>query len=274
MLSEADEIILIDNNSSDDSYKLALVYAARDRRVQAFANIENIGYSPAANQGVLASSGDFVLFLNPDTVVHQGLIESLTSRLALPGVGAVGPLSNEVSGRQFIEHHLPKTFRGASLEIVNYIGSVYQGESEETKLLIGFCLAMRRDILIEEGLLDPNCFLGSDDLEISWRLRQSGYKLLIARDTFVLHRHGTSFNSLPQSERNRHVCRSNLAMKAKLIEHYGSLEGITSDDLWGCPIFDPCWRQITIRHPAMVDALITETGRIKRKPELLELRIL
>ncbi len=242
-MSDADELVILDNGSLDDCLETAEVLAKRDPRIVVLKNAGNVGYAAGANQAILASNGEFVLFLNPDTVVHEGLIESLISRLLSPDVGAVGPLCNEVSGRQFVGHHLPQGYSESGAALVGFLDEQFRGESEETKLLIGFCLAIRRDTLDKVGHLDKNCILGSDDLELSWRLRQKGYKLLIAKDTFVAHSHGTSFRSLPDAERNRLVRQSNLALKAKLKAHYGTLEGITSDDLWGSPIFEPVLAQ-------------------------------
>lgn len=239
VISSSDEVIFVDNGSTDNCGAIASSYSKRDPRIRLIQNGTNRGYAPAANQGAAESQGRYVIFLNPDTVVQPGLLESLIQRLEDPNVGAVGPLCNEVSGRQFVGHHLPQGFSSPESDVARYLCDNYSGESEETKLLIGFCLALRRETLTEVGHLDEGCFLGSDDLELSWRLRLNGYKLLIAKDTFVAHRHGTSFNTLPRAERDRLVRQSNLALKAKLTRHYGSLEGITSGDIWGCPIFDP-----------------------------------
>lgn len=239
VISGSDEVILVDNGSVDNCGEVASSYAKRDPRIRLVKNGTNRGYAPAANQGVAESQGRYIIFLNPDTVVQPGLIESLIQRLEDPNVGAVGPLCNEVSGRQFVGHHLPQGRSPAETEVVRYLYDSYYGGSEETKLLIGFCLALRRETLDKLGYLDDDCVLGSDDLELSWRLRLNGYRLLIAKDSFVTHRHGTSFRSLPDAEKDRLVRQSNLALKAKLTRYYGSLDGITSDDLWGCPIFDP-----------------------------------
>lgn len=106
-----------------------------------------------------------------------------------------------------------------------------------TKLLMGFCIMIRRSVLDEVGLLDENLVLGSDDLELCWRLSTHEFRLAIARDVYVEHRAGTSFESLPKRQISAKLKQSTKALKSKLEAYYGENRVPTSTELWGIDIF-------------------------------------
>ena len=69
------------------------------------------------------------------------------------------------------------------------------GKGVATKLLIGFCLMMERARYAAMGGMDENLFLGNDDLDLSWRLRNLGLKLVVASDAFIFHEGQKSFKT-------------------------------------------------------------------------------
>ena len=109
----------------------------------------------------------------------------------------------------------------------------------ETKLLIGFCLMLRREIIDRIGMLDENLFLGSDDLEYSLRLRANGYSLLVATDTFVYHKGQASFDSEPSKKMNDLTQQSQDALYTKLERTFRPDPVPTSLELWGMEWFRP-----------------------------------
>lgn len=133
---------------------------------------QNLGWEGGLKLGLEHTDSPFITFLNDDT--HIPPSSRMWSRHLLElfkdsRVGAVGPASNVVMGSQNIFVHNPMTiFR------VNY--------------LIGFCMMVRREALEKAGGIDDT-LPGGDDLDLSIRLRQSGYNLLVNRDAFVYH-HG------------------------------------------------------------------------------------
>jgi len=138
-------------------------------------------------------------------------------------------MSDNVGGIQFIGHELEAGIRLQELQ--DHLTERFAGQAAETKLLIGFCLMLRRDILDRVGLLDEKLFLGNDDLELSWRLRTHGLKLVVARDVFVHHKHHVSFHSLENTKVHELIKESWDALEAKLRAYYGDLP--TNEELWG-----------------------------------------
>ncbi|MCO5297211.1 MAG: glycosyltransferase family 2 protein [Fimbriimonadaceae bacterium] len=231
------EIIIVDNASSDDT--VARVRAlALGRPVQLIQSERNLGYSAGANVGIRASQSEHLLLLNPDAMIWPGTLRRLAVRFEDPQVGAVGPVSNACAGDQYVGFHLPQDARsGLSHDELRIRLQVEMaGRTMLTKLLIGFCLLLRRSVLDKVGLLDEALFLGSDDLDLSWRLTMNGYRLAIARDVYVEHRSGTSFKSLPPKRVQQLLNQSSLAMHQKLMRFYGAGNVPSSSELWGIEI--------------------------------------
>ena len=148
----------------------------------------------------------------------------------------MGPLSDRIGGDQFVGHYLGDR-RPALGDLPAIVSAENPGNSLETKLLMGVCLAMRREVLDEHGLFDEAMELGADDLEFFWRTRELGYKLLVAQDTFVQHEQGHSFASLDRLEVRRRIRRSDDALLRKLIAYYHPGPVPSSIEIWGSEIF-------------------------------------
>ena len=237
------EIIIIDNNSSDDTAKILREYQDKSPiLIKIVINKHNLGFSRACNQGLELAKGKYCVLLNPDTIVTPSWDKRLASHLET-GVGAVGPLSNYVAGAQNISLYFNDrdlAFVGNDInKISELVFNKYAGTNLETRLLIGFCIMFKTEVLKSLGGLDDNLFLGNDDLDVSWRLRLNGYKLLIAKDTFIYHKGQASFDTRPSNETKQLVQQSTDALAQKLIDHYGFGQVPLPEELWGIDWFRP-----------------------------------
>ncbi|MBP8638421.1 MAG: glycosyltransferase [Dictyoglomi bacterium] len=233
------EIIIVDNNSKDDTVKICRDILSKTHiPYKIIENEKNMGYARGANRGVEASSGEYVVFMNPDVFVFEGWIKNMVRYLQIKDVGAVGPLSDYVAGLQKFQLYT-KQINTDDLETLSREISVKnRGKGIETKLLIGFCLLTKRDILNKVGLFDENLFLGNDDLDFSWRLGINGYKLIIATDVFVHHEGQVSFKSENSKKTSLLVQESTNYLYKKLRDYYR--EDLPSPvDLWGVNWFKP-----------------------------------
>ncbi len=131
---------------------------------------KNLGWEGGLLEGLKHTKAEFVMFLNDDILVpdseNHWLIK-LLQHFKDPKVGAVGPISNMVMGFQ------------------NMI-AMPQVKVSTTKFLIGFCMLVRRSALDKVGSIDAT-LPGGDDIDLSIRLRDHGYKLIIDRNVFVFH---------------------------------------------------------------------------------------
>lgn len=201
----AAEIMVVDNNSSDDS-----VAMVRDRfpEVRLIANRDNPGFSKANNQAIRQSEGVYVLLLNPDTVVAEDTFRIVLDYLdAHPGVGGVGARMIDGSGT-----FLPESKRGFPTPFVAFcksvglsrlfprsrrfnryhLGYLDEHENHEVDVLAGAFMALRRSVLEETGLLDETFFMYGEDIDLSYRIAQAGYENHYLADTTIIHYKGES----------------------------------------------------------------------------------
>ena len=230
------EIIVVDNVSTDGTQE----YLKNLANVKVIQNTINNGFSKGTNQGIREATGAYIVMLNPDTMVTKGWDEQLIAHFK-GDVGAVGPVSNYVAGLQKFELYCDERLTGA-VDLNALQARLYRnnaGQGVETKLLIGFCLMTRRDVIEKNGMLDEDLFLGNDDLEFSWRLREAGYRLQVATDTFVYHKGQASFNTEPSAKTKRLVQESTDALYRKLVQHYTPDPVPSGEELWGIAWFRP-----------------------------------
>ncbi|HZH99152.1 MAG TPA: CmcI family methyltransferase, partial [Fimbriimonadaceae bacterium] len=179
------EIIVIDDKSPDEAALDAVAF----EEVKLIKLQENVGFAGACNHGMRQASGDVVLLLNSDTVVTAPgilrLIESLTSS---GSVGAAGPLTNNSGHHQQID---PTYTTFESLHLFAEDFALREVEDREVDTLVGFCLAVKRNVLNEVGLLDERFGAGTfEDNDLSYRIRRAGYRLLLSMRSFI-HHHGS-----------------------------------------------------------------------------------
>ncbi len=239
-MGENDELIIVDNNSQDKTRKI--LENLNVKNVKVILNKENVGYSKGINIGIKASKNPYLIFLNPDTIVYENWIDLLINHFNSENVGGVGPLSTYVIPKQNIFEYYPE-FKYVDINdfyiMSNIVKSLGYKRSINTKLLVGFCFATKREILEKVGYLDEDLFLGNDDLELSWRLREHGYKLKIALDTFIYHEGHVSFKTESKNKTEKLVQESTNRLADKLIEYYGYGKVPHPMELWDIGWFIP-----------------------------------
>lgn len=194
------ELILVDNGSSDAIPQLFDEVKTRSgpARVEVIRNTENLGFARGVNQALAAAQGEYIVLLNNDTVVTPGWLDGL-KRWALhdwPKVGMVGPMTNQAPAPQQ---------QAAGYENLNGLESFagqYRrqraGQALETPRLTGFCLLIRKAVLDAiGGTLDERFTIGFfEDDDLCLRVRQAGFKLLVARDVYIHHYGSQTFKAL------------------------------------------------------------------------------
>ena len=189
--TEPYELIVVDNGSTDPSVS----WLRSQPDVRLIENRENRGFPAAANQGIEAASGDNILFLNNDTVVTTGwLRRQLAALWSAPDVGLVGPVSNQVSGKQQVGlvYSALDQLDGAAWEW----GREHHQQQHDTDRLVGFCLLVKREVIDRIGVFDDRFGVGNfEDDDFCRRALQAGYRAVIARDSFVHHFGSVTFRA-------------------------------------------------------------------------------
>ncbi|MBX3117428.1 MAG: glycosyltransferase [Fimbriimonadaceae bacterium] len=184
------EIVVIDNGSA--------VPITVPKGVTLIRNEENLGFSKACNQGISASKGEILLFLNSDTIVPRTGLEKLLESLNASGsIAAAGPYSNNCGHFQ----RIPSTYTShETIDLFAEDFARWSGEDIDTDMLVGFCLAVRRRVIDEVGAFDDRFGLGFfEDNDLCYRIRRAGYRMVIAAKAFVHHEGSKTMRRMQES---------------------------------------------------------------------------
>lgn len=183
-----DEIILVDNASKDETPRFVQEFAkAHPGRLKVVMLRQNEGQARGLNRGLAETTREYVALITPDVQVAEGWLDRLLSRLtADPVVAAVGPVLNLAGEQDLAPSDYEAGLKGPETLAVR-LAERGAGQVREVHHLRGNCLLCRREDLRQLGDLDPELYVGLYNLDLSWRWRQAGRKLLVAADVFVRH---------------------------------------------------------------------------------------
>jgi GT2 family glycosyltransferase len=190
-----DELIIVDNASSDGTPEYLHELGRRNSSVQIICNSHNRGFAAANNQAFAKATAQTIILLNPDTLVLPGWRNGLLHWLEDISVGMVGAVTNRTCNEAQIDapYRTYGELKQFALEYTRKHASVAQPVS----MLALFCAAFRRETLERIGPLDERFEIGMfEDDDYSRRLREAGYKLLCAENVFVHHFGQGSFGEL------------------------------------------------------------------------------
>lgn len=190
-------LILVDNGSTGG---IPAYFRSLKKRpnVKVITNKTNLGFAAGVNAGIRASRGEDCVLLNNDTKVGEGWLRRLLAVAASdPTIGAVGPLSNNVSGPQMAGDEHYATPQGLDLW-ARYIARIHAGKVEDTPRLVFFCVLLKAGaIKAIGGGLDPRYGQGMfEDDDACLAMRVAGYRLVIARDVWCHHEASSTFKAL------------------------------------------------------------------------------
>jgi hypothetical protein len=225
------EIVVVDNASSDGTPERVRAAWPSVKVIDAGGNL---GFARANNIGIRATSGDFVLLLNPDTVVPPGAIAALVRGLVLrPDAAAAGPRLVDSEG-------FPELSFGWAIGPLGelrqkIVGGLYARRVRQVVRLVnrwsrqagprewvsGACLLVRRGDLEAVGLLDERYFMYTEDVDLCVSLRKRGRSVYYLPQSEVVHLRGRSSGRNPDTERLRRL--SQIAYYEKHHPHWAPL---------------------------------------------------
>lgn len=199
------EIIVVDNASRDGSIEMV---QEKFPEVVLIANKDNVGFSKANNQGMRIAKGEYVLLLNPDTIVEEDTFEKCVSFMdQTPDSGGLGVKMVDGKG-----NFLPESKRGLPTPTVAFykifglsslfpksrkfgqyhLGFLDKEEVNKVDILSGAFMMMRKSVLDQIGLLDEDFFMYGEDIDLSWRIKLGGYENYYFPKTRIIHYKGES----------------------------------------------------------------------------------
>ena len=194
------EVLVVDNASGDETRARLRARAEKDSRVLVLPQSENLGFSGALNLAATEAAGEFLLFLNIDTIVTAGWLHRLLEALRTnPDLGAVVPVTNWAANEARI--NVPYRDRRRMDEFARALARGMKGMLREMDVAPLFCTLVSREVWGEIGELDASFAVGMfEDDDYARRIRNSGRRIASAEDCFVHHFGRASFGALPKPE--------------------------------------------------------------------------
>jgi GT2 family glycosyltransferase/pyruvate-formate lyase-activating enzyme len=160
------------------------------KRFKVIRNERNLGFAAGNNQGMAEARGDYLLLMNNDVVATpKWLSRMMAVAERKPEIGIVGPMSNYVSGPQWVKKvtYDPQSLAGLNPFAQDY-AQKHQGQSKPFWRVVGFCMLIKRVVTDIIGGLDERYGLGNfEDDDFSLRASLAGFESWIAEDCFVHH---------------------------------------------------------------------------------------
>ena len=199
------EVFVVDNNSVDGSVRMVI---DKFPDVHLIENKENRGFSFANNQAIRKAAGDYILLLNPDTIVEDDTLRKVVSFMdSHPDAGGLGVKMLDGKGK-----YLPESKRGLPTPPVAFfkvfglsalfpksktfgryhLGYLDKDSIHEVDVLSGAFMLLRKKVLDQIGLLDDTFFMYGEDIDLSYRITQAGYKNYYYPETRIIHYKGES----------------------------------------------------------------------------------
>jgi GT2 family glycosyltransferase len=203
------EILVVDNISSDDSHTKCKKQFPDIRLIQ---NAKNLGYCGGNNVGIKEAKGEFIVILNPDTIVDENWLHEIFNAFNEFGDGLYQPKiislneSNIIQSTGNMIHAFGFGFaRDKGKKIIEK-----KEEIEEIGYASGTCLFTTKKVLEKVGLLDEFLFLYHDDLDLGWRAAQIGINSYYVPKSKIFHAESYSLKWSAKKfywlERNRKYC--------------------------------------------------------------------
>lgn len=202
------EVVVVDNASADGSGQ---VLEQSDADAVLLTMTSNLGYGTAANRGVAATDADYVMILNPDTVVEPGTLKVLAEALDRdPGLAVVGPRMENVDGSLYPSARcFPNLVDAAGHAFLGFFvpANPYtrryrmldwdHSQAGDVGWVSGACMLVRRSAFASAGGFDEAYFMYAEDVDLCWRLRQAGWRIGYEPGGRVVHSLGASSRQHP-----------------------------------------------------------------------------
>jgi len=273
------EVVVVDNGSTDSTIKIV---QAR-QRVRLVTSEYNVGFGAGNNLGAVDSDAEFLLFLNPDTIVAPSAIVSLIAALENePSIGIIGPAIQDSDGKVSLSsfRYVTPAF---SIWIALGLQKLFPLNRTDGKIelrrhppkeacrvdrLLGAAIAMRRDVFEAIGGFDENFFLYSEEEDLCKRVQERGFSVVYYPVARMTHIGGHS--AIPESPIT--IASSVWSRQYFVRKHYGMVGEYCSRVAWGAAIslklliasFLPNYRKLRHGYFLALKSLISADYYIRR----------
>jgi GT2 family glycosyltransferase len=199
------EIIVVDNCSVDNSINYL---QPKFPVVRFIANTENLGFAKACNIGLKVATGNYIQFLNPDTLVPEDCFQKCITFLESHAeAGALGIKMLDGRGKFLKESKrsfpspmtslyklfgLSKLFPRSPVFSKYHLGHLDENENHEIDVLAGAFMMVKKEVLEKVGSFDETFFMYGEDVDLSYRIQKAGYKNYYFPEISIIHFKGES----------------------------------------------------------------------------------
>ena len=199
------EVFIVDNASEDGSVDFLRPLFPVFHFIQ---NQENLGFAKANNQALSQCTGEFVLFLNPDTILAEDSLDiCLEFFRSMPDAGALGVHMIDGAGLYLKESKrgfpspiasffkmtgLARLFPHSRTFSAYYMGHLHESTSHAVDVLSGAFMMVRKIVLDKTGGFDEQFFMYAEDIDLSFRISQAGFRNYYTPGTSIVHFKGES----------------------------------------------------------------------------------
>jgi len=200
------QIIVVDNNSTDGSREY--LKKLKIKNLDLVFNKDNLGFAVGNNAAAKIADGRYILFLNSDTILEKNTIDKTIEYLENhPDVGAITCRLNLVSGkldkdtrRSFptpwvaISHFakLDRLFPKSKLFAKYWYTYIPEGQIHEIDVAQGAYFLVKKKVLDQVNWFTPDYFLDGEDIDLCWKIKEQGYKIIYYPKVKALHLKGAS----------------------------------------------------------------------------------
>lgn len=203
------QIIVVDNNSSDNSCEMI---RCEFPRVELIENKFNAGFAKANNQGLQIATGEFILYLNPDTIILDKAIEKMITFLKNhQEIGLVGPHTFNADGKTtqstahyhpsligFFHHNVP-IWRIIPFYHPPLFGEYSPKNSVQVDAVKGSCMLLARTLAEEIGGMNEEYFMYSEEIDLCEAMRNRGLEVYYFTDASIVHLGGASTSQVSEA---------------------------------------------------------------------------
>ncbi|MFH1559219.1 MAG: glycosyltransferase family 2 protein [Patescibacteria group bacterium] len=217
------EVVVVDNGSKDKTIK---IIKSGYEEARLFRNKENLGFSLANNIGLAAALGRYVLFLNQDVELLDDALEAMLGCLKRNSgrkIAAVAPKLVYPNGELQLSLRVFPTPGNVLIDAFTFglrHGKQYDySKSQVVDQPMASCLMVKKQALDAIGGFDTDraLFLYFNDVDLSFRIKELGYKHYYLAQSKAIHRHGEAAGRWPESGRIKAWCRG---LYYFLVKHY------------------------------------------------------
>jgi GT2 family glycosyltransferase len=243
-------VTVIDNASTDGSAEVLRNQYGNHAGVEILSNVRNLGFARAVNFAVKAAVSDLVLVLNPDCRVGADTVELLQKALEDdPEAGLAGPCVRDGEGN--LEKATLRRFPDPWNALMTFSGlwrlgrwvPLFRGvpvsraeiprNTVRAEAVSGACMMIRRDAFIDIGMMDEGYGLHCEDLDLMYRLQQSGRHCLFVPSAGAVHEQGVSSSSRPMwVHRQKHLGMARFYRKFQARNHIFPVRWLVFTGIW------------------------------------------